>query len=91
MDWVVSTDGAGCGFGKAIVCGASRTGVEDRAGKLEIESPTAKSNLPTLCLAASSDIKWRAYGATFAFSRGYPLGTGVLSRDARGDPAIFER
>jgi hypothetical protein len=30
MDWVVSTDGAGCGFGKAIVCGASRTGVEDR-------------------------------------------------------------
>jgi hypothetical protein len=27
MDWVVSTDGAGCGFGKAMVCGAS---FEDR-------------------------------------------------------------
>jgi hypothetical protein len=42
-------------------------------GKLEIEPPMAKAKVLALCLAANGYLKWRACGAIFASSRGYPL------------------
>lgn len=48
-------------------------GVEANGGKLEIEPPMTKAKLLALCLAANGYLKWRACGAIFASSRGYPL------------------
>lgn len=52
-------------------------------GEPEIEPPVAKSNLLALCLAACVYLQWRANGATFASSRGYPEGL-ESSRETRG-------